>query len=188
MPPLSSKRLLLLLSSLIILFVLGAACGDSKESPKKEGRIVQEGGPTIAGTAVLMRKQYSRFCVDKAEGHYLSLYVFEGNNKGTCKSGFMNDATTTEYIFADAVKRNGPIQGYTTMSNQGGSVLLKLSGHWTTMECADGSPLSQFEGTFLIEKGTGQFANIEGTGTFTGKMTTPFVQVVEWEGEYSIRK
>jgi len=188
MAVLSSRRLLLLFSSLIMLFVLGTACGDSKERPVNERRIVREGGPMIAGTAVLMRKQYSRFGVDKAEGHYLGLYVFEGSNKGTCKSGFMNDAATTEWIFADVVKRNGPIQGYTSMSNQCGSVLLKLSGHWITIECADGSPLSQFEGSFIIEKGTGQFANIEGTGTFTGKMTNPFVQVVEWEGEYSIRK
>jgi hypothetical protein len=188
MAPLSFRRLLLLFSSLVMLFVLGTACGKSQEGPVSEKKTLREGSPMISGTAVLMRKQYSRFGVDKAEGHYLCLYVFEGNNKGTCKSGFMNDAATTEWIFADAVKRNGPIQGYTSMSNQCGSVLLKLNGHWTTIECADGSPLSQFEGSFIIEKGTGQFANIEGTGTFTGKMTTAFVQVVEWEGEYSIRK
>jgi hypothetical protein len=100
----------------------------------------------------------------------------------------MDHATATHWVFADAVNRNRPIQGYTRLRNQGESALLKFSGHWTTIECGDGAPLSEFERSFIIEKGTGQFANIEGTGTFTGKMTTPFVQVVEWEGEYRIRK
>ena len=171
-----SRRLLVLLLGLIAVFLGDVASEAARETIQ------------IAGRAALRRDDHSRICVDKAEGHYLCLYSFEGHNWSTGKSSFMNEATMTHWIFADAVKRNGPIQGYTTMSNQGGSVLLKLRGHWTTIESADGSPLSQFEGTFLIEKGTGQFANIEGTGTFTGKMTTPFVQVVEWEGEYSIRK
>ena len=176
MSPLSSRRLLVLLLSLMMMIVLDVAPVLSQESAQ------------IAGTIVLMRKQYSRFCVDKAEGHYLCLYSFEGNNRSTGKSSFMDHATATHWVFADAVNRNGLIQGYTRLSNQGGSALLKFSGHWTTIECADGSPLSEFEGSFIIEKGTGEFVSIEGTGTFMGKMTTPFVQVVEWEGEYRIRK
>jgi hypothetical protein len=45
-----------------------------------------------------------------------------------------------------------------------------------------------FEGLFRIVKGTGRYARIQGTGTFKGRMTTPIVQVEEWEGECSIEK
>jgi len=176
MLPLGSRRLLVLLLGLIAVFLSDVASEAARESVQ------------VAGRAALRRDDHSRICVDKAEGHYLCLYSFEGHNWSTGKSSFMNEATMTQWIFADAVKRNGPIQGYTILSSGEGKVVLKWSGHWTTIDSEDDSSLSEFGGSFVIEKGTGQFANIEGAGTFIGKMTNPFVQVVEWEGEYRIRE
>jgi hypothetical protein len=176
MPRLRSRRLLVLLLILSIALVLDVGPVASQESLQ------------IAGKIALIRKDHIRFCVDKEEGHYLCLYAFEGTNHSTGKDTFMHHAYVTHCIFADAVERNGPIQGYTTMSGQEGTALLKWNGQWTTTRSADGSSVSVFEGLFRIVKGTGRYARIQGTGTFKGRMTTPIVQVEEWEGECSIEK
>lgn len=142
----------------------------------------------IAGKMVLMRKEFKRFCVDKEAGHYLCLYRFDGNNKSTGQNSFMDNADSCNCIFADFIDRNGPVQGYGKLSNQGGSALLRWEGYMTTVKSPDGKPAHRLEGSFRLLKGTGKFANIEGLGTFQGKMSAWTVFIVEYEGEYSIRK
>jgi len=176
MPSLNSRRLLVLLLSLIMMFVSDVAPALSQESAQ------------IAGKMVLMRKEYKRFCVDKETGHYLCLYRFDGNNKSTGQNSFMDGASSCNCIFADFIERNGPIQGYGKLSNQGGSALLRWEGYMTTVKSPDGKPAHRLEGSFRILRGTGKFAHIEGLGTFQGKMSAWTVFIVEYEGEYSLRK
>jgi hypothetical protein len=176
MPALGHRQLCVLLSGLLAVLLLDVA------------PVASQGSIQVGGKITLMRKNHIRFCVDKAENHYMGLYTFEGTNHSKGTSSFMHHAAVSECIFTDVVERTGPIQGYATMSREEGSAILKWSGYWTTVYSADGSSLMQFEGSFNIVKGTGQYANIEGTGTFEGKMTGPFVQVMEWQGEYSIRE
>mgnify|MGYP007042395568 CR=1 FL=1 len=162
----------MLLLSLIMIFILDVPPVVSQEYAQ------------FAGEMALMRKDYKRFCVDKEEDHYLCLYRFEGTNHSTGQTSFMHLATVTHCLFADVIKRTGPIQGYTSLSSQEGNVVLKWRGQWTTTQSPDDSSLMIFEGTFSILRGTGQYANVEGTGIFKGKMTAPIVLVAEWEGEY----
>jgi len=176
MPPVTSRRLLVLLSSLTILFVWSVPPA-----------VCQESGQ-IAGKMVLMRKEHKRFCVDKAAGHYMCLYRFEGNNTSMGKNKFLDNASSCNCIFADFVERNGPIEGYGELRDKEGSVILRWNGYMITVQSPDGKPTHRVKGSFRILKGTGKFANIEGIGSFQGRMSAWIVFIVEWEGEYSIRK
>jgi hypothetical protein len=44
------------------------------------------------------------------------------------------------------------------------------------------------EGTFSYTKGTALFENIQGGGTYKGKYISEKTYIVEWEGEYFIKK
>ncbi len=118
----------------------------------------------------------------------MSLYQFEGNNTSTGKSKFLDAARSSNCIFTDFIERNGPIEGYGELRDKEGSALLRWDGYMITVQSPDGKPTHRVEGSFRILKGTGKFANIEGIGSFQGKMSAWTVFIIDWEGEYSLRK
>jgi hypothetical protein len=176
MPPLSSRRLWVLLLSLTMMFLLDVAPAVSQENTQ------------FAGTMFLARRDHYRYAIDAKKGHYLGLYLWQGSNHSTGEEAFLDRADVVYWCLADAVQQTGSIQGYSRLTVRDDSVLLKWTGLWTTTQPPAGCAVSRFEGTFSLVEGTGKFANIEGTGTFEGKMTTPKYQVVEVKGEYSIKR
>jgi len=142
----------------------------------------------IAGRMVLTKKLHQAIEIDDTKGHALCLFEYVGINRNTGEHEFMDCAQAVNRYFADFVERTGPIQGYTKFSKMGDSIFAKWEGEMNTTRSPDGTLLMIFEGSYSIVGGTGQFANIEGSGTFKGKMPSWIVQIVEWEGEYSIKK
>ncbi len=87
---------------------------------------------------------------------------------------------------SDLVKGNGTNQGYGKLAQNGDSAFLKWEGQVITTLSANGRPMIAFEGTWSWTKGTGQFENIQGGGTYKGKYISRTIWTNEWEGEYFI--
>lgn len=175
MKPRSLKRLLVLTIAFVFLSGLGVTPSMAEEKVK------------TAGKMVLSKKGQESLRVDDAKEHHLFLFDYLGTNLSTGKNEFMDCAEAVNRYFADFTERNGPIQGYTKLSKKGDCVLVKWSGEMTAYS-ADATVVMNFVGSYSIVKGTGQYANIEGKGTFRGQMFSWIIQIVEWEGEYTIKK
>jgi hypothetical protein len=90
--------------------------------------------------------------------------------------------------YSDLVKGNGPQQGYIKFGQNGDTAIARWQGKATTTLSAEGTPMITFEGTFSFIKGTGQFENIEGNGTYKGKFISETSYMAEWQGEYVIKE
>jgi hypothetical protein len=165
-----SKRLLLLIISLAMIFALGLPSSPAQEKTKFAGKRY----------GVMTKTEVIK--LDDTEGHILTL----GESKGV-------DVTTGDQFvtsgLADYVKGNGPHWGYSKAITPDGDVTFSTFKMQTTTTLSPkGKPITTFEGTFSFTKGTGKFENIQGDGTFKGKMIGPGIYMYDWEGEYSIKK
>ena len=165
-----SKRLMLLVISLASIFALGLTSSLAQEKTKFAGK--RFGVITKAEVIEL----------NDTEGHILTL----GESKGI-------DFTTGDQFvssqFGDWVKGNGPHWGYSKVITPDGDVAFNtFKMQVTTILSPQGKPISTFEGTWSFTKGTGKYENVQGGGTFKGKMIGPETYMYDWEGEYSIKK
>ena len=124
--------------------------------------------------------------VGDTEDHIISLGEDEGTNVSTGKHKFMDGAEWSSMGQSDLVKGNGTHQGYAKHAQNADSAFLKYEGKITTTLSSTGSPIITFEGTWSWTKGTGQFENIQGSGTYKGKYISRTIWTAEWEGEYFI--
>lgn len=128
--------------------------------------------------------QQETFEVGDVEGHIVSLRKAEGKNINTGKPEFMDGANTVNISFDDLVRGNGPHQGYITLEKNDDLVISQWEGKIVTTLSANGKPIPSFSGTMHWIKSTGQFANMQGGGTYKGHFTSETSYDVEWEGEY----
>ena len=142
----------------------------------------------IAGKITFNFAQHESFDIGDVDGHIISLRKAEGTNSNTGKSEYMDGAMAVNFSFDDLVRGNGPHQGYSKIGKNGDSVISKWQGKITTVFTAEGIPVPTFEGTIFWIKATGQYKNCEGNGTYKGHFTSETSYVVEWEGEYWIKK
>jgi hypothetical protein len=167
---LKSKRLMLLIISLASIFALGLTSSLAQEKTKFAGKRF----------GVMTKTEVIK--VDDTEGHIITL----GESKG------VDVITGDQFVssgFSDSVKGNGTHWGYSKAIAPDGSVAFSpFKMKVTTTLSPQGKPISTFEGTFSFTKGTGKWENIQGGGTFKGKMIGPGIYMYDWEGEYSIKK
>ena len=173
---LTSKRSMLPFISLVLIFALGVTTSMAQQKIKIAGKMT---------CAVIERKMID---VGDTEGHSVSLGEYEGANVSTGKQKFMDAAQVAGMTFGDLVKGNGPHQGYGKMSLDGDVVFWESEGKTTTTLSPEGRPITTFEGTLSYIKGTGQFENIQGSGTYNGMYISRTIWTLEWKGEYSIKK
>ena len=126
--------------------------------------------------------------VDDTEGHSLYLLKTEGFNESTGEHKFMDGAETVWFGIADYIKGNGPHTVYTKMSLNDNVVYSKAEGKTTTILSPEGKPVTTFEGSLTFTKGTGKYKNIQGSGTYKGKLVSSVIIVNEWEGKYFIKE
>jgi hypothetical protein len=88
------------------------------------------------------------------------VFVSSGNTE------FMDGAQVVSIMMSDLVHFSGPFQGYSIQTKKGESTFSKVEGKLTTTLSSDGTPVTTLEGTFHWIKGTGQYENIQGGGTF----------------------
>jgi hypothetical protein len=170
------NQLLLLLVGIVMVFAVAVMQSAAQEKFSIGGKI----------TAVITESHM--IMVGDAEGHIFLISKSEGTNTSTGKSSFMDGALIDNNNFSDLTKGNGPHEGYIVISKEGGSTIAKWKGNVTTTMSPGNVPMTTMEGTFTYIKGRGLFENIHGGGTYKGKYLSEKTYMVEWEGEYSIKK
>lgn len=140
----------------------------------------------ISGRQTCACTRLERADVGDIEGHMVSYIVSEGVNVSTGDAAFFNGAQLISVITSDIVYFNGVFQGYTKFSHKGDNLVSKFEGKIKNTLSAEGNHVQSMEGNFSFIQGTGQYENIKGTGTFTGRYLSRIIYVNDWEGEYWI--
>ena len=142
----------------------------------------------IAGKMELHFIQQETFDVGNVDGHIVSLRKAEGKNVSTGTNEFMNGARMINISFDDLVQGNGPHSGYSTLINNGDSVITRWEGEIITTLAEDNRPETSFKGKMWWIKATGKFEHMQGEGTYTGRFTSETSYEAEWEGEYFLNE
>ena len=172
---LTSKRAMTLFVSVALVFAIAVMPATAQEKTK------------IAGKFTSTQTKLDTIAIGDTEGHVFSLSEYEGTNVSTGEHKFMDGAQIANVSFSDLIKGNGPHQGYVKFSQKADATFAKWEGKVTTVSGKD-APIITFEGTFSWTKGTGQFENIQGGGTYKGQFTSKTAYTCDWEGEYFIKK
>lgn len=167
-----------MVQSIIPVLIFSLAISDSLAQQKYK----------VAGKQTNAYTKMERIDVGDISGHQLSLVVAEGVNMSTGATEFLNGAQLVSMNISDLVNFNGQFQGYSKFTKKGDSGYATIEGKITTTLSTEGTPIPTLEGTFTWTKGTGQFENIQGSGTFKGRYLTTNIYTVDWEGEYWIKK
>lgn len=173
---LTSKLSTVLFINLFVFFALCATTSIAQQKIKVSGKHTMASTP---GTTIN---------VGDTEDHIISLSTFEGVNVSTGKNKFMDGALDIGMTFADLVKGKGSHQGYGNFSLNGDVIFWKHQGKTETTLSPEGKPVTTSEGSFTWTKGTGKYENIQGGGTYKGKDISKTITIIEWEGEYFIKK
>jgi len=127
------------------------------------------------------------FAVGDIEGHIFQISKSEGVNTSTGKNSMMDGALIINNNFSDIINGNGHHQGYIIFSKEGNITEAKWEGEVTTTMSGN-IPNTKFKGKFTYTSGTGKFKNIQGGGTYKGEYISANTYLVDWEGEYSLKK
>jgi hypothetical protein len=173
---LTFKQPLVLFISLVIIFALGVTTSIAQQKTK------------VAGKHTFAYTKQNTINVGDIEGHIIMLNEFEGVNVSTGNNKFMDGAQDVAMGFYDLVMGNGPHQGYGKMSLNGDVVFWKHQGKTATTPSPEGKPATTFEGSFTFTKGAGKYEKIQGSGSYKGKLISTTIFIIEWEGEYFIKK
>ncbi len=173
---LTSNRAIVLAVSLALIFALGVMTSTAGEKTKVSGKM----------TAAFTKQE--KAIVGDTEGHVIGLNESEGTNVSTGKHKFMDGAQLVLMGSSDLVKGTGTEQGYGKFTQNGDAVFFKWEGKLTTTVSTEGTHTTTFAGTFSFIKGTGQFENIHGSGTYKGKAISETSWIAKWEGKYSVKK
>jgi len=173
---LTFKRSMVVYVSFVILFAFGMTTSIAQQKTK------------VAGEHTFAYTKQNTINVGDIEGHIVMLNEFEGINVSTGKNKFMDGAQDVAMGFYDLVMGNGSHQGYGKMSLNGDVVFWKHQGKAATTLSPEGKPVTTFEGTFTFTKGAGKYEKIQGSGSFNGKLISSTIFIIEWEGEYFIKK
>ena len=172
----TSKRLMVLFISIALIFGLCVSSLMAQQKFKIAGKMT---------AAYTVREAVE---VGDTEGHSLYLLKSEGFNESTGEHKFMDGAETVWFGIADYIKGNGSHTVYTKMYSNDNVVYSKAEGKTTTTLSPEGKPVTTFEGSLTFTQGTGKYKNIQGSGTYKGKLVSSVIIVNEWEGEYFIKE
>lgn len=173
-----SKRCIAFMISFALIFVLGMTI---QEEPQKI---------KVAGRQEIAYTKQEIMDIGDIEGHFLELGRSEGININTGEHKFMDSAQVVSVGFTDLIKGNGHHMGYNKIYQNGDAVFSKFEGKTTTALSAKGEPITTMEGTYIVLRGTGKYDNIQGKGTYKAKLLLDpnTIVIIEWQGEYFIKK
>jgi len=169
---LKSKRVMLLLISLASIFALGVTTSIAQEKIK------------ISGKRYGVMTKLEMMNVDDIEGHAISISELKGVDVVT------GDHFVSMSLNDGVIGGTGTIKGYSKIIDKDGDVRFETIETKTTFILSpEGKPIGvTMESTFSFTKGTGKWENIHGGGTGKGKFIAPEIFMVDWEGEYFIKK
>jgi hypothetical protein len=171
-----SKSWMVLALGLALIFAFCVTYSAAQQKTKISGKIT---------TAYTIRQEIP---FDDTDGHLVLVMKSDGVNMSTGKDKFMDGAAYTYVSQNDYIKGNGPHVSYAKMTLNGDIVFSKAEGKTKTVISPKGKPIITIEGTVTFTKGTGMYEGIQGSGTYKGKYISSNLLVIEWEGEYFIKK
>jgi len=170
MRPIKQKGLLVTTISLSLIIVFGVANSIAQEKLKMKDKRYW------FTTKVEMMK------VDGTEGHIVQITESKGVD-------VVSGGTAISNATWDLVKGNGTMQSYATnISPDGSKNYSKQQGKVVTVLSPQGKPVTTVEGTFTIINGTGQWEGAQGGGPWKLKVIGEGISVMDWEGEYTLKK
>lgn len=172
----TSKRSTVIFIALVLIITFGVTTSLAQENIKIGGKMT---------CAVFKSESINP---GDTEDHTVALMQYEGTNFSTGENKFMDGGQVTGMTFGDLVKGNGPHHGYGNTSQNNDVVFWKYEGKTTTNLSPEGKPIVTFEGSITFTKGTGNYENIKGSGTYKGNYISKTIWTNEWKGEYSIKK
>lgn len=137
----------------------------------------------IAGTLTMRYVTQEKLSIPDGAGHVLLLTEARGTNRNTGPGDFMAGAQVAIWEILDLAQGSGLSQGYVTLWHGADSTVVKINGNVTTTMSPDGSPRTTLTGSWTEVRGTGQYAGIQGGGTYKGGFSSPTDFTVEWVGE-----
>lgn len=176
MRKLTFKKLIGLFISLVLIFTLVVTTSIAQQKIK------------VAGKQTFANTKLDTINIGDTEGHMITLSEFEGFNVSTGEEKFMDGALVVGMTFSDYVMRNGPLQSYGNFSLNGDVIFWKTQGNTATTISPEGKPVTTLEGSWTFIKGAGKYENIQGSGTYKGKPMSRTIFILDWEGEYFIKK
>jgi len=166
-----AKPVIMLVLFMAILFITGQADAQNK----------------VSGKMTMAYTKADSIVIPDTEGHRAVLAEATGTNTSAGENAFMDGAETILASYTDLIMGSGPNQGYTIFKMGDNMTVAKWKGEVKTTMTEEGAPNVTFSGSFEYVKGTGQFANIKGSGTYKGQFTSPTEYTVDWQGEYSLK-
>lgn len=138
----------------------------------------------ISGTVTAKNVKEDVLPVSAPEGNLFLLEEFQGTNKNTGKTDFLEGATVDDKAVTALMHGNGPQHGYMTFTIGDDKSEVRWNGSVKTVVTNDGQRQVSFSGKWETVKGAGKYAGIHGHGTYTGHLTSPTEYVLFWRGEY----
>jgi hypothetical protein len=143
----------------------------------------------ISGRMILTVSELKVNQVEDTENHQFMLVDFTGENRSTSKFKFLDHAQASMFVFEDRVvkENDGGLQrGYLQLSLKKDMVFIKFDGE-VKFSLSDSADLvASVCGQFSFIKGTGQYEQIRGHGTYKGSFISEGTVSIEWSGEFYI--
>ena len=138
----------------------------------------------VSGSATMTYSQQHVLPLSDAPGHMVAVFEFEGlEPQTTGPFTYMDGADVSNAETTDLIQGNGVNQGLHAIFTKGGDTTYnKWSGKVSTTLNSEKKPVTTLSGTWTKSGGTGQYASITGSGTFSGRMTSENSYTVDWSG------
>jgi hypothetical protein len=143
----------------------------------------------IAGKMIIGVTDVKIDQVEDTKNHQFMLVDFKGDNFNIGKHIYMDSSQVTIFVFEDRVVKDndgGLQKGYIKFSAKNDTVFAKFDGKVKFTLSDTGSLITSFGGIFSFLKGTGQYENIKGKGTYKGSFISKGTASLEWSGEFYI--
>ena len=120
-----------------------------------------------------------------ASGASIFISKATGTNHNNGSGSYLSDARVVNVDTSAMVNGNGTHSGIATFSYGGNTVVKQFTGKVKTV-MSNGKPESTFSGTWKVVRGTGEYARITGSGTYSGRFETSKKYTVAWKGTVSM--
>ena len=139
----------------------------------------------VSGAFTVTYESPSKPAGKNASGASLFISKATGTNRNTGSGSYLADARVVNVDTSAMVNGNGTHSGIATFSFGGNTVVKRFTGAVKTV-MKDGKPESTFSGTWKVISGTGDYAKITGSGTYSGRFETSQKYTVSWKGTVSM--
>jgi len=120
-----------------------------------------------------------------ASGASIFISNATGTNRNTGSGNYLSGVRVVNVDTSAMVNGNGTHSGYATFSSGANTVVKHFAGSVKTV-MANGKPESTFSGKWNVVRGTGDYAKITGSGTYSGRFETSKKYTVAWKGTISM--